>query len=116
MAPQAWLGTVIRVTDDVSGVPSDADETNNATVRWLDDNAWQFGFVPGLPESEAGIAIGHEPWTFRWVGKQMAAAMQPLTQSETYADQATAILQQAEEELAGQGGPAGGADATASGR
>jgi beta-lactamase class A len=115
VAPQAWLGTVIRVADDASGVPSTADETDNPTVRWLDDNAWQFGFVPGLPESETGSAIGHEPWTFRWVGRQMAAAIQPLTQSETYADQATAVLQQAEEELAAHGRSAGAADAAGGG-
>jgi hypothetical protein len=112
VAPQAWLGTVIRVADDPSGVPSAADETDNPTARWLAENAWQFGFVPGLPESETGSALGHEPWLFRWVGREMAAALQPLAGSETYGDEATAVLQQAEEELAAQG-PSGSAGAVA---
>jgi D-alanyl-D-alanine carboxypeptidase len=111
VTPQAWLGTVVRVTDDPGGVPSGAEEPDNPTVRWLDENAWRFGFVPGLPESETGTAIDHEPWTYRWVGRQMAASIQPLTRPESYGDQATAVLRQAEEELAAEG-PSASAGAT----
>jgi hypothetical protein len=101
-APQAWLGTVIEVSDDPARRANPADEPESLTVAWLADHAWQFGFVPALPESDAGAAFGHEPWTFRWVGHAMAAQLQPLLESGDYAALAPAALRRAEDELASQ--------------
>ena len=101
-APQAWLGTVIEVSDDPARQASPDDEPESLTVQWLEHNAWQFGFVPALPETDAGAAFGHEPWTFRWVGQAMAAQLQPLLESGDYAARAPAALRRAENELASQ--------------
>jgi hypothetical protein len=101
-APQAWLGTVIEISDDPARESSPDDEPESLTTRWLQQNGWQFGFVPALPETDAGAAYGHEPWTFRWVGQAMAAQLQPLVESGDYAARAPAALRRAEDELASQ--------------
>ena len=31
--------------------------------------------MPALPESKTGAAFGYEPWTLRWVGREMAAEL-----------------------------------------
>ena len=72
------------------------------TIQWLRANAWQFGFVPAIPETDAGAAIGHEPWSFRWVGRPMAAQLQGLVDSADYGGAARAVLERAETELASQ--------------
>jgi beta-lactamase class A len=102
IAPQAWLGTVVRVTDDPDNAPTAEDDSGNDTIQWLQANAWQFGFVPALPESDAGAAIGHEPWTFRWVGRPMAAQLQPLVGAADYGANARLAFERAEDELASQ--------------
>jgi hypothetical protein len=56
---QQWLGTlaVVEAPDD----------------DWLAAHAWQHGFVLAPPETEAGLALGHEPHALRWVGRELAA-------------------------------------------
>jgi hypothetical protein len=93
---------VIEVSDDPARQASPDDEPESLTVQWLVHNAWQFGFVPALPETDAGAAFGHEPWTFRWVGQAMAAQLQSLLESGDYAARALAALRRAEDELASQ--------------
>lgn len=100
IAPQSWLGTVVRVSDDPDSPPTTDDDSDNQTIQWLQANAWQFGFVPALPETDAGAAIGHEPWTFRWIGRSMAAQMQPLVSSADYGANARRVFEHAEAELA----------------
>ncbi|MBV9599581.1 MAG: serine hydrolase [Chloroflexi bacterium] len=102
VAPQAWLGTVVEVADDPATLVNADDDRDSETVQWLEANAWQYGFVPALPETDAGAALGHEPWTFRWVGRPMAAELQPVVQFAEYAALATRALQRAEDELASQ--------------
>jgi beta-lactamase class A len=102
IAPQAWLGTVIKVTDDPAHSEFTEDDTGNQAIQWLRANAWQFGFVPAIPETDAGAAIGHEPWTFRWVGRPMAAQLESLIDSSDYGAAARAVFERAETELASQ--------------
>ena len=102
IAPQAWLGTVFKVTDDPDQPELAEDDTDNPTIQWFRANAWQFGFVPAIPETDAGAAIGHEPWTFRWVGRPMAAQLEALVDSTDYGAAARAVFERAETELASQ--------------
>jgi hypothetical protein len=55
---QQWLGTLAVV---------------DAPDAWLADHAWQHGFVPAPPETEASLAAAHEPQALRWVGRDMGA-------------------------------------------
>ena len=68
--------------------------------KWLLAHAAEYGFVPALPESDAAAALGREPWTWRWVGRDMAARLRPLVGLPDYADRALAELGRAETELA----------------
>lgn len=116
-ARQVWLGTVLSVSDVEAGAPSAADDRSTLVGRWLIDHAAEYGFVPALPETAAGSALGREPWTLRWVGREMATQLHPLIELPDYADRATAELRRAEGELAALGPssaralPAGLADA-----
>jgi hypothetical protein len=94
---QSWLGTVMSVTDNSDGPPSDRSKS----WEWIVSHGADFGFVPALPESPAGQADGHEPWTLRWLDHAMAARLRPLAGAD-YATRANAELQRAEAELAAQ--------------
>jgi hypothetical protein len=64
-------------------------------------HAAEYGFVPALPETSDGRQAGHEPWTLRWVGRDMAARLRPFDAAD-YAQRANAALQAAESTLAAQ--------------
>jgi LAS superfamily LD-carboxypeptidase LdcB len=72
-AAQHWLGTVIHVADADDG-SSPADFLDSATGAWLVEHAWEYGFIPALPESE--LASDWEPWKLRWVGTELAGHLQ----------------------------------------
>lgn len=44
------------------------------TGRWLRANAWRFGFVMSYPPgARSRTCYDHEPWHFRWVGREIAS-------------------------------------------
>jgi hypothetical protein len=98
-AQQAWLGTTVVLSDRDAGEPDAADETTSGTGRWLVSHGAAYGFVPALAESAAGRAIGREPWTWRWVGREMALRLQPLVANPAYSREALAQLRAAQAEL-----------------
>jgi hypothetical protein len=77
MASQHWLATVVHVADSPDG-SSPPDFADSGTGRWLLANAWRYGFIPALPESEERRP-NWEPWKLRWVGREMAARVHKLT-------------------------------------
>lgn len=45
--------------------------------KWLEDNAWKYGFILRYPEDKTDITgIQYEPWHFRYVGLPHSAIMQ----------------------------------------
>lgn len=47
------------------------------TVKWLAENAADFGFILRYPPDKAHITgIAYEPWHYRYVGKEMARVVQ----------------------------------------
>ncbi|MDR1192819.1 MAG: D-alanyl-D-alanine carboxypeptidase family protein [Peptococcaceae bacterium] len=58
---------------DVSSKDHPGLETSyfqTANGRWLDENAWRFGFVVRYPQDKTDITkIGYEPWHLRYVGR-----------------------------------------------
>jgi beta-lactamase class A len=71
---QQWLGTVV-VIGDAQGHPFGTPERDSPVGQWLRANAWQHGFIPAPAETDAGKDLGHEPWTLRWVGGELAAEL-----------------------------------------
>ena len=50
--------------------------TNQSAYRWLERNAYKYGFVKRYPKSKTSIThIKHEPWHYRYVGKDAANEM-----------------------------------------
>lgn len=42
---------------------------------WMADHAWEHGFVMSYPpESQPATCFAYEPWHYRWIGREAAAA------------------------------------------
>ena len=95
--PAQWP---VAVSDAPGRDPARDQTEPTATARWLVSNAWQYGFIPALPESDLGRRLGYEPWRLRWVGRQMAAQLKDAPASGNYAAIVTAALRQAQTDLA----------------
>lgn len=49
---------------------------DNATLQWLRENAWKYGFVERYTEDQAArMNTAYEPWHYRYVGKNAAKDM-----------------------------------------
>jgi LAS superfamily LD-carboxypeptidase LdcB len=74
---QHQLGTAVDFsTGDVNYAlqPSFADTDAG---HWLEQNAWQYGFVLSYTRNgEARSGYAYEPWHYRWIGRDLAAALQ----------------------------------------
>jgi beta-lactamase class A len=100
-ASQHWLGTTIAISDTPGRNLAEEGAEPSAAARWLATNAWQYGFIPALPESPLGRRLGYEPWRLRWVGRELAAQLRNAVSSGDYAATVTAALQRAELDAAG---------------
>ena len=73
------LGTAIDVRAAEGPAPQTyADWTTTKTGGWLRDNAWKYGWLMSYPkDASPGITCyEYEPWHYRYVGRQMASAVQ----------------------------------------
>lgn len=73
---QHQLGTAVDMTNE--GVSYSLVEEFGATAegRWLEANAHRFGFILSYPrDKEAITGYKYEPWHFRYVGLEHAAAI-----------------------------------------
>jgi D-alanyl-D-alanine carboxypeptidase len=70
------LGTTADITNADVGYRLTREFGETPAGRWLAENAWQYGFVlsyPGGAEEVTGYL--YEPWHYRWVGQEAAAAV-----------------------------------------
>ena len=100
-ARQVWLGTVLSVTDREAGPPSATVDRSTPAWQWLEQHAADFGFAPALLDSGDASSTGHQPWTLRWVGHDMAMRLRPFDTSD-YGQRARTELVRAETDLASQ--------------
>lgn len=73
------LGTALDLRSADSATPGwdYPDWGQTPTGTWLRENSWQYGFVLSYPEGESAFTCyDYESWHFRYVGREMAAAMQ----------------------------------------
>ncbi len=69
------LGTAIDVTSAGWGGRFGDWAVESAEGAWMAANAWQYGFVMSYPAgSDAQTCFGYEPWHYRWIGRDAAAA------------------------------------------
>ena len=46
---------------------------SNAAYTWLEENAWQYGFIVRYPKGKSHLTgVIHEPWHLRYVGLELA--------------------------------------------
>ncbi|NLI19889.1 MAG: M15 family metallopeptidase, partial [Actinomycetales bacterium] len=72
------LGTTLDFTSPSGVEPWDySDWGTSAAGAWLRENAWRYGFVMSYPPivSPSVTCYTYEPWHFRYVGRQAAAAV-----------------------------------------
>lgn len=54
----------------------DEKQEKTAEQQWLMENSWRYGFILRYPSDKGEITgIGYEPWHYRYVGREAAAAM-----------------------------------------
>lgn len=55
----------------------DEAQADTAEQQWLMEHCWEYGFILRYPEDKTDITgIGYEPWHYRYVGRETAAAIQ----------------------------------------
>jgi D-alanyl-D-alanine carboxypeptidase len=69
------LGTAIDVTSPGWGGRFGDWAVESLEGAWMAENAWRYGFVMSYPAgSEAETCFSYEPWHYRWIGREAAAA------------------------------------------
>ena len=75
-ASEHELGLAADISDDSEG---ELTVNNSFTARWLEDNAWKYGFILRYPKGKEKITgVMYEPWHFRYVGIQYAGEIHRL--------------------------------------
>jgi D-alanyl-D-alanine carboxypeptidase len=69
------LGTAIDVTSPGWSGRFGDWALESAEGAWMAENAWRYGFVMSYPAgSQPETCFGYEPWHYRWIGRDAAAA------------------------------------------
>jgi D-alanyl-D-alanine carboxypeptidase len=69
------LGTAFDLTSPGWGGRFGDWATESAEGAWMVEHGWEHGFVMSYPAgSEATTCFGYEPWHWRWIGREAAAA------------------------------------------
>ena len=81
------LGTTVDIVNDSASLTTDFDKTDE--FKWLQDNAWKYGFILSYPKENTYYM--YEPWHWRFVGKALAKKLHrehkyfyELSQNEIY--------------------------------
>jgi zinc D-Ala-D-Ala carboxypeptidase len=103
---QHQLGTAVDFSTWEINYALQPPFAETAAGRWLELNAWQYGFVLSYTrQGEDRSGYAYEPWHYRWVGRDLAAVLQ----RDGYLNHPTLIvddyLRAAEELLAFEGIP-----------
>lgn len=72
------LGTSLdlRSADDTTAPWAFDDWATTTAGRWLEEHAWEYGFVMSYPKGKKGqTCYAYEPWHYRYVGRDVAAAI-----------------------------------------
>lgn len=69
------LGTAIDATSPGWGGRFGDWAIESPEGAWMAENAWRYGFVMSYPaDSQAHTCFSYEPWHYRWIGRDAAAA------------------------------------------
>jgi D-alanyl-D-alanine carboxypeptidase len=66
------LGTTIDFTT-APGAPLSSTFGESPAGKWLARHGWEYGFVMSYPKGQRRVSCyGHEPWHWRYVGRELA--------------------------------------------
>lgn len=69
------LGTALDLTSPGWGGRFGDWATQSAEGAWMAAHGWEYGFVMSYPAgSQASTCFSYEPWHWRWIGREAAAA------------------------------------------
>ena len=91
----------------------DDAQADTAEQQWLMEHCWEYGFILRFPADKTEITgIGYEPWHYRYVGREAAAAIHGSGLClEEYLAALTAAEPEAAEDAVTAGEPAAAEDA-----
>src|SRR5215212_458829 len=73
---QHQLGTAVDLSSYEINYALQPAFAETEAARWLERNAWQFGFVLSYTRNgEQRTGYAHEPWHYRWIGRELAAVL-----------------------------------------
>jgi zinc D-Ala-D-Ala carboxypeptidase len=79
---QHQLGTAVDFTDAAAGYKLGVPFARTSGYRWLEQHAWEYGFVLAYPRGEeARTGYRWEPWHYRYVGVRDAKRIEHSGQS-----------------------------------
>ncbi|MBI2780555.1 MAG: D-alanyl-D-alanine carboxypeptidase family protein [Chloroflexi bacterium] len=79
------LGVAIDFRSEPGGPPFTGTWATTPTGKWMNENAWKYGFVLSYPKDTIALTCyDYESWHFRYVGRDLAAMIHAsgLTQRE----------------------------------
>ena len=72
------LGLAVDIVDAENPVLEE-EQVETATARWLEENAWRYGFIQRYPlGSDEITGYGWHPWHYRYVGEDAAGNIHSL--------------------------------------
>ena len=72
------LGLAVDIEEQGSE-PEKAQQADTATLRWLQENSWRYGFILRYPENKTEITgKDYRPWHYRYVGREAAQQIHEL--------------------------------------
>jgi zinc D-Ala-D-Ala carboxypeptidase len=70
------LGLAIDFRSDPGGSPFTGTFASTPAGKWMKAHGWEFGFVMSYPRGSMDVTCyDFEPWHFRYVGRELAAAI-----------------------------------------
>jgi D-alanyl-D-alanine carboxypeptidase len=70
------LGLAIDFRSDPGGSPFTGSWGSTPAGTWMKKHAWEYGFIRSYPPNEQGVTCyANEPWHYRYVGRDLAAAI-----------------------------------------
>ena len=71
------LGTSLDFRSENGVAPWDLEDwASTPAGAWMQEHAWQYGFVMSYPKDKSGITCYiYEPWHYRYIGKDNARAL-----------------------------------------
>ena len=72
------LGLAVDIEEQGSEAEK-AQQADTATLRWLREHSWRYGFILRYPENKTDITgKDYRPWHFRYVGREAAQQIHEL--------------------------------------